>query len=175
MMKRWVWGWALLICFLATPGCYYFRLAAEPLQKPRFVTVRPADEVYATVRRLLEKDGYVIEQEDPRERILLTEFRHISTRAGGVTQPEGGRLYYHKLRVTVGGGEEGADVVLESVELEIRSSYVYEEGGKVLSFRKRYPYEHYPSMFDLSSVNVELRRMEGYLESSLAAGGKNGR
>jgi len=173
--RRFVWGWMLLLCFLVTPGCYYFRLAAEPLQKPRFVTIRPADEVYATVKNLLLKDGYEIEQEDPRERTLLTEFRHISTRAGGVTQPEGGRLYFHKLRVTVGGGEEGAEVVLESEGLEVRSSYVYEEGGKVLSFKKRYPYEHYPSMFDLSSVNMELRRMQGYLEQSLGRRERHGR
>lgn len=175
MARRMVWGWILLLCCLVTPGCYYFRLAAEPLQKPRFVTVRPADEAYATVKSLLEKDGYVIEQEDPKERTLLTEFRHFSTRAGGVTQPEGGRLYYHKLRVTVGGGEEGSAVELESVDLEIRSSYVYDEGGKVLSFKKRYPYEQYPSMFDLSSVNWELGRMRGYLEGTLAGGRKNGK
>ncbi len=172
--RRQVWGWILLLCFLVTPGCYYFRLTAEPLQKPRFVTVRPADEVYATVKGLLLRDGYVIEQEDPKERTILTEFRHIATRAGGVTLPEGGRLYFHKLRVTVGGGEEGAAVELESVDLEIRSSYVYEEGGKVLTFKKRYPYEHYPSMFDLSSVNLELARMRRYLESVLA-GGNNGK
>jgi hypothetical protein len=77
--------------------------------------------------------------------------------------------------VTVAGGEEAAEVTLESVELEIRSSYVYDEGGKVLSFKKRYPYDHYPGMFDLSSVNWELNRMKGYLESSLLRGGKHAR
>ena len=175
MARRWVCGWILLLCFLVTPGCYYFRLAAEPLQKPRFVTVRPADEVFATVKSLLLKDGYVIEQEDPKKRTLLTEFRHFSTRAGGVTQPDGGRLYYHRLGVTVDGGEEGAAVELESRDLEIRSSYVYEEGGKVLSFMKRYPYDHYPSMFDLSTVKVEMGRMKRYMEKTLGEGGMNGR
>ncbi|RNC72231.1 MAG: hypothetical protein ED859_02530 [Desulfuromonadales bacterium] len=174
MIRRLTWGLLLLLCFAVMPGCYYFRLAAAPLQKPRFVTVKPVDEVFGTVRNLLLQDGYIIEQEDPRDRTILTDFRHFSTRAGGVTQPEGGRLYYHKLRVTVEGGDEGAAVVLESVALEIRSSYVYDEGGKVLSFKKRYPYEHYPGMFDLSSVNWELDRMKGYLESSLRGGGRRG-
>ena len=139
------------------------------------MTVRPADEVFAAAKDLLVGGGYVIEQVDSAERVILTEFRHFSTRAGGVTQPEGGRLYFHRLRVTVGGGEEGAAVELESVELEIRSSYVYEEGGKVLSFKKRYPYDHYPSMFDLSLVNRELARMRGYLEKGLSEGEKRGK
>jgi len=175
MERRWLRGLILLLCFLALPGCYYLRLAAEPLPKPRFVTLRPADEVYAEVRTLLPRIGYVIEQEDPKERTLLTEFSHIATRAGGITLPAGGRLYFHKLRVKVGGGEGGADVELESVDLEIRSSYVYEEDGKVLSFKKRYPYDHYPSMFDLSSVHNELGRVRVYLETALENGGTHGK
>ena len=168
--------WWLLgaACCLLLSGCYYFRLAPSPLQPSRFAVDRPAAAVFAALGPLLERDGYRVERAEEQDLAVLTEFRNFSTRVGGVSQPEGGRLYYHRLKVTIMDLGEGCEVTVASTDLEIRSSYVYSEGGKVTAFKKRYPYDHYPGMFDLSSVDVELARMKRYLQSSLLREGVNG-
>lgn len=168
--------WIAVLCLgtALLAGCYHLRLEAVPLDTPRFVVNRPAAEVYADAKYLLPREHYEVEVEDEKGRFFLTDFYHFSTRRGGLSQPEGGRLYYHRLKVTVREVAEGSEVLLESVDLEIRSSYVYDEGGKVLAFKKRYPYEHYPGMFDLSFVNRELERVKAELETSLRNGVKRG-
>ncbi|WP_298270609.1 hypothetical protein [Geobacter sp.] len=171
---RVVWLWALCVGVLLISGCYHLRLEATPLDVRRFEVPRPPDDVYAAVKCLLARERYEFEQEEGKERLLVTGFRHFATRAGGLTLPEGGRLYFHRLRVTVREAAGGSEVAVESVDLEIRSSYAYDEGGKVNYFMKRYPYEHYPGMFDLDVVNRELNGVKRELETALRAGVGNG-
>lgn len=164
----------LLLGVMLLSGCYHMRLEATPLDAPRFGVPRPPADVYATVKYLLSRERYEFEQDDGKERILLTGLRHFSTRAGGLTLPAGGRLYFQRLKISVREVEGGSEVTVESVDLEIRSSYAYDEGGKVNYFKKRYPYEHYPGMFDLDVVNRELNSVGRELETALRAGVRNG-
>lgn len=166
-------GLALLL-WLVVAGCYHLRLAATPLEEARFSVKLPEERVMAAVKFLLQQDGYTLESADEREGIILTDYRNFSTKAGGVTLPEGGRLYYHKLKVTIGNSGAETVVALASVDLEIRSSYVYEDDGRVQALKKRYPYEQYPGMFDLSTVTWELKRVSGYLQTGLRREAKNG-
>lgn len=160
--------------FVLAAGCYHLRLEPAALPVQRTVTARAATDVFDRARDILAQDGYTVERAEKRDNgeggVIHCDYRHFSTRAGGISQPVGGRLYYHRLMVTVNGGEEGAEVLVESTGLEIRSSYVYEEGGAVRSFVKRYPYEHYPGMFDLKAVDHELARVRGMLEAALRQG-----
>lgn len=169
-------GGGILVClFLAlAAGCYHLRLEPAALPVQRAVTARAATDVFDRVRDVLVQDGYAVERSERRDNgeggVITCGYRHFSTRAGGISQPVGGRLYYHRLMITVNGGEEGAEILMESTGLEIRSSYVYEEGGAVRSFAKRYPYEQYPGMFDLKAVDRELARVRGMLEAALRQG-----
>lgn len=173
MSGRVFWG-LLLSLWLVASGCYHLRLAATPIEDVRFSVKLPVERVTEAVKLLLQQDGYAIETADAREGTILTDYRHFSTRAGGVTLPAGGRLYFHKLKVTISGTGDETTVALASVELEIRSSYVYEDDGRVQALKKRYPYEQYPGMFDLSTVTWELNRVRGYLQTSLRREVRNG-
>lgn len=160
---------ALLILLVCVPGCYHLRLAAAPIDAFRFTVPRAPADVFAETRQLLDSEGYAVESADSKNGIIVTAYRHFITDAG-VTQPVGGRLYFHRLKVAVRNHPSGTEVSIESTGLEIRSSYVSNEDGRVSFFKKRYPYENYPSMFDLNYVNRELKRVRAFLQRSLDVG-----
>ena len=147
-------------------GCYHMRVTAEPL--PALETVAPDNghDPFPAACAALRQDGYIVPEPERNGRSALTAFRHIATETG-FTQPTGGREYYLRLRISAIRQQGRQTLRLEPAELELRTSYVFGEDGQVLWMRKRYPYEQYPGMFDLSYVNREMDRVRALLEQTL--------
>ena len=156
----------LLLCLLPVAGCYHLRLAPVPLERFSFTVDKPRENVFIFVEELLRADGFDVRRRDPDEGVMETEFRFFSKETG-TYQPTEGRDYYYKLRVTMAESDGATTVTLEPAALEMRSHYVYEEGGGISTLTKRYPYENYPSMFDLNRVSAEVRRIGEICRRSL--------
>lgn len=151
--------WLLLFLMLALlPACYHMRAEAEPIA-PRIVTLpgQPTDAV-RKIRSLLEKKWKCrILETDSTGTVLITAPYHFTTDTG-FGQPAGGRKYYTQLRIEVHELNGGVTVQLSHHNFEMRTSYAFNNEGKVGTLYKHYPYEKYPGMFDLILINSEMDR-----------------
>lgn len=164
---RWIKGISLLLpVALLVAGCYHMRLYPVPIEPLRFVVSQPREKVFPLIQYLLEEDGFAVTDAAQGEGRLVTDFRLFYTETG-FGQPAEGRNYLYTLRVTLRNTGEGCEVTLEPQELEMRSHYVEGIGGQIVTLTKSYPYDHYPGMFDLSSVSRELERVRALLERNL--------
>jgi hypothetical protein len=148
----------LLLLVLPTAGCYHLRLAPVPLETFRFTVAKPRERVFTVIEALLQADGFALRSRERDQSGLETEFRFFFKETGEY-QPAEGRDYYYRLRVTLTESSAGTTVTMEPSALELRSHYVFDEGGGISTLTKRYPYENYPSMFDLDRVTGEVRRI----------------
>jgi hypothetical protein len=137
-----------------------------PLERFSFTVGKPREAVFPVIEALLRDDGFAVRPGDPDQGVLETEFRFFFNETG-TYQPTEGRDYYYRLRVTMAESGGATTVTLEPAALELRSHYVYDEGGGISTLTKRYPYENYPSMFDLNRVSAEVRRIGGICRRSL--------
>jgi hypothetical protein len=58
-------------------------------------------------------------------------------------------------------------VLLEPIDLEMRSFYVFDQNQNLQTMGKRYSYEDYPGMFDLPPLEKELQRVKMLIDASL--------
>lgn len=156
-------GWLIVAALLLlTAGCYHLRLNPDPLDSVSFTVSRPQPQVFAEIQRLLEKDGFRMERVDPAAGYLLTDYRFFRNESG-FGQPEGGRDYFYKLQISLRPQGSGTEVRLEPTALELRSAYILDEAEGLTTLKKRYPYDHYPGMFELSYLAEELGRVRALL------------
>lgn len=151
-----------MLLLVALPGCYHMRTDAEPIAPGTIIVLmQPGDAVQRIRTRIEEKWNCRILETDSSGTVLLTAPYHFATDTG-FGQPAGGRKYYTQLRVEVSPAEKGAMVRIAPRNLEIRSTYAYNNyaGGSkdVGTLHKHYPYEEYPGMFDLELISKEIDR-----------------
>lgn len=151
---------------LSCPGCYHLRLEPVPLVQHQFSITKSPPNLFAAIHRGLVRDGFIIEQEDKAAASIQTGYRFFY-KASGIGQPEGGRDYYYKLKIDLQQTAALNLIKLEPVELEMRSFYLYDLNGNLQTLGKRYPYTHYPGMFDLPPLNIELQRVETLLKKAI--------
>lgn len=152
----------LLLLFQLT-ACYHMRAEAVPIHS-RVVEVRaePADAM-RKVRRLVEEEWKSrILNMDGSGSVLITAPYHFTTDTG-FGQPAGGRKYYTQLRIEFMPDSGKTVIRISPYNFEIRTSYAYNQDGRVGTLYKHYPYEYYPGMFDLSRINEELNRVEALI------------
>lgn len=142
------------------------RFTAVPLDKVEFVVPKPKESIFPIVEGLLSDDGFTVVRREPAEGVIETDYRFFYNETGS-QQPTEGRDYYYRLRVRVEDVVGGTRVAVEVGALELRTHYVYDESGGINQLTKRYPYEQYPSMFDLTLVSRELRRVGQICQRSL--------
>jgi hypothetical protein len=158
----------LLLLLLLTPAllpaCYHMRAEAEPIAT-RVITVSGrAGDVVKKIRPHIESDLKCrILETDSSGMVLITAPYRFATDTG-FGQPAGGRKYYTQLRIEVQQQKGTVTVQLSHYNFEIRTSYAYNKEGQIGTMYKHYPYEEYPSMFDLDLINREMDRVsEGIL------------
>lgn len=170
-MKRFYRSFAVvlvLLAFAVSPGCYHMRLDPAPIDPVSIVVPASRSRLFANIRLYLEGYGMRIEEADESAGYLLTAPAFFY-KESGVDQPAGGRDYYCKLEVRVEHGQDGRTrITLTPVDLAITTDYVFNADGRVLTLSKHYPYQHYPSMFDLQEVNRALQKVMNMLRKNLA-------
>lgn len=156
-LRNWLWIFLFLI-LSPLPACYHMRIEAEPIA-PRVIKISgDPEEALIKIRKLVRnKWKYQIDETDTSGNHILTIPFHLSTDTG-FGQPAGGRDYFTQLRIEFQNQNGTALARLSHLNYEIRTSYVYSSDGKVMTLEKHYPYEEYPGMFDLTSINKELDR-----------------
>lgn len=149
----------LLLTLPLLPACYHMRAEAEPIAT-RVITVRGgAGDAVRKIRSLVEdKWKCRILKTDSSGTILITAPYHFTTETG-FGQPAGGRKYYTQLRIEVQQLNGTVTAHLSHYNFEIRTSYAFNKEGQVGTMYKHYPYEEYPSMFDLDLINREMDRV----------------
>lgn len=157
---------ALAAVLLVSAGCYHVRLGPVPLDREEFVVAKPKEDIFPVIEGLLSDGGFTILRREPDEGVIETDYRFFFKDTGD-QQPAEGRDYYYRLRVRLADAVGGTRVTIEVGALELRTHYVYDENGGINQLTKRYPYEQYPSMFDLTQVNRELRRVGQILRRTL--------
>ena len=156
---RWLF---LVLMLIVLPGCYHMRTEAEPIS-PRVIALpQPPREVVRRIRVLVEDEwkNRILEA-DETGTILITAPYHFSTDTS-FGQPAGGRKYYTQLRIEIMAKDNGSSVQISQHNFEIRTSYAYNNYGRmgeVGTMYKHYPYEEYPGMFDLNLINREMDRI----------------
>ena len=139
-------------------GCYHMRVHPEPIKpgivKSRHDAARSMGLAAAAVEKKL--DLRIIERD--ADRTLLTSPRHFFTDTG-FGQPPGGRKYYVQIRVDARPDANGAVLTITPVNYEIRTSYAYNQDGRIATLYKHYPYEEYPGMFDGKLIEEELKHV----------------
>jgi hypothetical protein len=148
----------LFLMLTLLPACYHMRAEAEPIAT-RVVTLpgQPGDAV-RKIRTLLEKRWKCrILETDSSGTVLITAPYHFTTDTG-FGQPAGGRKYYTQLRIEIQQLDGIVTAHLSHYNFEIRTSYAFNNEGKVGTLYKHYPYEKYPGMFDLTLINSEMDR-----------------
>lgn len=169
-MKRFYRSFAVvlvLLAFAVSPGCYHMRLDPAPIEPVSIVVPASRSRLLANIRLYLEGYGMRIEEADESAGYLLTApaffYKEI-----GADQPAGGRDYYCKLEVRVEPMQGGSRrITLTPVDLAITTDYVFNADGRVLTLSKHYPYQHYPSMFNLHEVNRALQKVMSMLRKNL--------
>jgi hypothetical protein len=144
-------------------GCYHLRPVATPLKGYTFLLQGSPAGILATIGNVLKEDGFVVEEETKDGTALVTSTRFFYNDSG-VTQPAGGRNYYYRLKVTLQQRGTLVAVTLEPLSLAISSTYVYDADGRAVNLSKRYPYEEFPGMFELSYLDQELVRVMTLLQ-----------
>lgn len=144
------------------------RISPLPVEAVSFIVSAEKWKGFATVRHLLEEDGFSIEEAGEENGLILTAPRHFATETG-FGQPIEGRRYLWRLKVTILSEGEGARVTLQVADLRIITRYVESMEGEVVDITKGYPYEEYPGMFDLGLVKDELLRVQKLLERNLSS------
>jgi len=157
----------VLLAFAVSPGCYHMRLDPAPIESVSIVVPASRTRLLANIRLYLEGYGMRVEEADESAGYLLTAPAFFY-KENGVNQPAGGRDYYCKMEVRVEPGQDGSTrITLTPVDLAITTDYVFNADGRVLTLSKHYPYQHYPSMFNLHEVNRALQRVMGMLRKNL--------
>lgn len=154
----------LLPALLLLAGCYHMRITAAPLETVSFDTTLSREKASAAIARLLEEDGFPIEERNSDG--IYTGKKQFATETG-ISQPVEGRGYYCGLRVILSQKESGANITMEPQGLEIRTNYVEPMEGGVQGLTRTYAYENYPGMFELRFVGQELRRVMTLLRRNL--------
>ncbi len=154
---------AIITAFVLLAGCYHLRPVATPLNSYCFFLQGSPASIFAIIGNVLKEDGFVIEEEAKDGSALVTSSRYFYNDSG-VTQPAGGRNYYYRLKVTLKQRGSRVAVTLEPLSLAIVSTYVYDADGQAVNLSKRYPYEEYPGMFELSYLDQELLRVMTLLQ-----------
>ncbi|HEY6839529.1 MAG TPA: hypothetical protein VI389_12365 [Geobacteraceae bacterium] len=157
---------ALCAFVLTVSGCYHMRFTPAPLDTVEFVVPKPKEDLFSRAEGLLADDGFSVVRRDPDAGMIETDY-HFFYKETGAQQPIEGRDYYYRLRVRLEDAPGGTRVRVEVAALELRTHYVYDENGGINQLTKRYPYENYPSMFDLTLVSRELRRVGQIFRRSL--------
>lgn len=157
--------WLIFCLLVLLTGCYHLRLVPAPLEKARLVTTKQDREALDAIASVLRGDGFDI-QYLRGESGVVTGVRKFYTE-NGPGQPVEGRHYFYRLRVEILPKKPATEIFLEPFALEIESNYVYDSDGSLKSTMKRYPYEAYPGMFELSFVSQEVERVKDILERNL--------
>lgn len=169
-MNRFYRSFAVLLLLLAcavSPGCYHMRLDPAPIEPASFVVPAHRPKLFANIRLYLEGYGIKVEESDESKGYLLTS-PSLFYNERGINQPAGGRDYYCKIEVRLAPLQDGRTrITLMPVDLAIYTDYVYNADGRVLTLSKNYPYQNYPSMFDLQEVNRALQRVMNMLRKNL--------
>jgi len=157
-------GWlAIITALVLLAGCYHLRPVATPLKGYSFFLQGSPAGIFATIGNVLKEDGFIIEEEAKDGTALVTSSRYFYNDSG-VTQPAGGRNYYYRLKVTLRQRGTLVAVTLEPLSLAIGSTYVFDTDGKAVNLSKRYAYEEFPGMFELSYLDQELLRVMTLLQ-----------
>lgn len=169
-MKQLHGSMAGLVTFLALflfSGCYHMRMEPAPLEPASFTVSTSQQRVLANIRLYLESYGMQVEETDESIGHLLTAPLFFY-KESGANQPAGGRDYYCKIEVRVETLQDRRTfITLLPVDLTIRTDYVYNADGQVLTASKNYPYRQYPSMFDLQEVNRAMQKVMNVLRKNL--------
>lgn len=136
------------------------RAEVEPLNSPVIEVMVDQAEAMNRIRRLIEDEWKVrILGVESSGSVLITAPYHFSTDTG-FGMPPGGRKYYTQLRIEVLPRPGPVSIKLSPYNFEMRTSYAFNQDGRVGTLHKHYPYEHYPGMFDLARINGEISRVE---------------
>lgn len=151
--------WILILMLLALPACYHMRAEAVPI-RPQVIEVRGDSlDAMLRIRRLIEDDWKSrILDVDSSGAVLITAPYHFFTDTG-FGMPAGGRKYYTQLRIEISQRSGQVFIQVSPYNFEMRTSYAFNQDGQIGTLYKHYPYEHYPGMFDLSRIDLELVRV----------------
>ncbi|OGU02403.1 MAG: hypothetical protein A2X82_11555 [Geobacteraceae bacterium GWC2_55_20] len=155
----------MLLLLFPLSACYHMRAEAVPI-KSRVVEVKagPADAM-RRVRQLIEDEWKSrILEVDSSGAVLITAPHHFFTDTG-FGMPAGGRKYYTQLRIEFLPRPGKTVIQIVPHNFEMRTSYAYNQDGRVGTLYKHYPYEYYPGMFDLSRIDNELARVEAMIRA----------
>ncbi len=166
ILRKTFYHLALCAFVFTASGCYHMRFTAVPLDTVEFVIPKPKEDILSRAEGLLVDDGFTVVGREPATGMIETDYRFFY-KDTGAHQPTEGRDYYYRLRVCVEDAPGGARVRVEVAALELCTHYVYDENGGINQLTKKYPYERYPSMFDLKLVSRELRRVSQIFRRSL--------
>lgn len=157
--------WLMLGLFLLVlPACYHMRTEAEPITPRTFEIKAAVPEAMGKIRKLVEDEWHHRILEDGGSGfVLITTPYHFATDTG-LGQPAGGRKYYTQLRIEVQQQEGQTLVTISPHNYAIRTSYAYGLEGEIRTMHKHYPYEDYPSMFDLTPLSQELDRVSAKIK-----------
>lgn len=136
------------------------RADVEPLNSPVIVVKADQGEAINKIRKMIEDEWKIrVLEVESSGSVLITAPYHFATDTG-FGMPPGGRKYYTQLRIEVIPGSGMVSIKISAYKFEMKTSYAFNQDGRVGTLHKHYPYENYPGMFDLARINSEMGRVE---------------
>lgn len=149
----------MFFMLLIQSGCYHMRAEAVPIGT-RVIEVKAEQaDAMRRIRRLVEDEWKSrILEVDNSGSVLITAPHHFFTDTG-FGMPAGGRKYYTQLRIEILPRPGQTIIQVSPYNFEMRTTYAFNQDGRLGTLHKHYPYEHYPGMFDLSRIDNEMSRV----------------
>ncbi|MDD2367275.1 MAG: hypothetical protein PHN84_14045 [Desulfuromonadaceae bacterium] len=159
-MRRLLWT-VLLVLPALLAGCYHMRVESEPIETRVVTLPGNQDDVIGRISRHIEEkfNCRILEADSAGTFIITAPYSFITDTGFG--QPPGGRKYYTQLKIEINEQDGVKTASISHYNFEIRTSYAFNDNGKVGTMYKHYPYKEYPGMFDLDLINREMDRVSG--------------